>query len=289
MEEYRKSSVTSNGRSDGPEVNLKPSVEAETYNKVHHDLDVAAAHRKPIVTESKYKVKVAEPGVDTLHLADHDHVEGHGGGRVEKKSEKTTVTKSTKTEKGKATTGESQKGQFIAKPDVYGEKGRGGREERDDDGEDGGGFPWLPVLGGAAAIAGAIAGAMFYRKKNPDVDVKIRRSVEDVDHRVKGAIGSGERTVKGIIGSGQQKLNNLIHRGEHHDVSDDEGHDSHSHVGHNPLNVFGGGSGDYQVKQGDNLTKIARKSGKKSWHEIADKNPKIRNPDLIYPGDRLNL
>jgi nucleoid-associated protein YgaU len=280
MEEYRKSSATANGRNDS-DVSLKPSVEAETYNKVHHDLDVAAAHRKPIVTESKYKVKVAEPGVDTLPLADHDHAEGHGGGRVERKSEKTTVTKSTTTEKAKAT-GESQKGQFIAKPDVYGEKGRGGAKE-----EKSGGFPWVPVLGGAAAIAGAIAGAMLYRKRNPDVDVKIRRSVEDADHRVKGAIGSGERKVKEIIGSGQQKFNNLIHRGEHHDVSDDEGHDSHSH-GHNPLNVFGG-SGDYQVKQGDNLTKIARKSGKKSWHEIAEKNPSIRNPDLIYPGDRLNL
>jgi nucleoid-associated protein YgaU len=283
-----KSSATANGRNDS-DVSLKPSVEAETYNKVHHDLDVAAAHRKPIVTESKYKVKVAEPGVDSLHLADHDHVEGHGHGGVDRKSEKSTVVKSSQTTtsaaaqekaKAKAASGESQKGQFIAKPDVYGEKGRGAPKE-----EKSGGFSWVPLLGGAAAIAGIIAGAMFYKKRNPDVDVKIRRSVEDADHRVKGAIGSGERKVKELIGSGQQKFNNLIHRGEHHVDSDDEGH-SHSH---NALNVFGSGEGLYQVKQGDNLTKIARKSGKKNWHEIAEKNPSIRNPDLIYPGDRLKL
>lgn len=290
---YRESSSKTKSTSvNGSDVSLKPSVEAETYNRVHHDLDVAAAQRKPIVTESKYKVKVAEPGVDTLPLADHDHVEGHG--HVDRKSEKSTVSKSsyssqTKEEKPKAKatgTGESQKGQFIAKPDVYSEKSRGAgapKEEKD------GGFPWVTVLGGAAAVAGVIAGAMFYKKRNPDVDAKLRRSVEDADHRVKGAIGSGERKVKELIGSGQQKFNNLIHRGEHHDDGDDDGHvDSHSHGhGHNALNVFG--SGDYQVKQGDNLTKIAKWHGKKNWHEIAEKNPSIRNPDLIYPGDRLKL
>jgi nucleoid-associated protein YgaU len=257
MEDYRKSSA--NGE------------ESETYNKVHHDLDVAAEHRKPIVTDSKYKVNVAEPGVDTLPLADHE-----GGGR--KTESTTTVTKTSTAEKKQPkATGESQKGQFIAKPDVYGEK--------EEDESDGGNFPWAPVLAGAVAIVGAIAGAMFYRKRNPDVDVKFRRSVEDADHRVKGAIGSGERKVKEIIGSGQQKFNSLIHRGEHHiDHSDDEDRDSHSRG----RGLFGG-SGDYQVKQGDNLTKIAKKSGKKSWHEIAEKNPGLRNPDLIYPGDRLNL
>jgi nucleoid-associated protein YgaU len=272
----KSSSVTANGPRNEPEVSLKPGVEAETYNKVHHDLDVAAAHRKPIVTESKYKVKVAEPGVETLPLADHDHVEGHVDRKsektVEKSSKTTTSTTEGKKEKPKA------KGQFIAKPDVYGEGGAKGDKD--------GGFSWLPVVGGVAAIAGVVAGAVFYKKRNPDVDVNVRRSVRDADQRVKGAIGSGERKVKELIGSGQQKFSNLIHRGEH-DVSEDEGPDSRG-LGHNALNVFGGG-GDYQVKQGDNLTKIARKSGKKNWHEIADKNPSIRNPDLIYPGDRLKL
>lgn len=279
--------ATANGRNVDIDVNLKPSVDNETYNKVHHDLDVAAAHRKPIVTESKYKVKVAEPGVETLHLADHDHVEGHG--HVDKsKTAKTTVEKSsskTTTQKSsKPASGESQKGQFIAKPDVYSEKGKGGRKDEHDD-DSGGSFPWGPVAA-VVGIAGVVAGAFFYKKRNPDVDVKLRRSVEEADHRVKGAIGSGERKVKELIGSGQQKFNSLLHRGEHHvDGSDEEGHNSH---GHNASNVFGG-AGDYQVKQGDNLTKIARKSGKKNWHEIADKNPSIRNPDLIYPGDRLKL
>ena len=280
-------SKTRSNTANGVDVSLKPSVEEETYNKVHHDLDVAAAHRKPIVTESKYKVKVAEPGVDTLTLADHDHVEGHGDGRVDRKSERTTVTRTsqTTTEKPKAT-GESQKGQFIAKPDVYSE-GRG----EDDDDDDEGGFNWLPLLGGIVGIAGVIAGVTFYRKRNPDVDVKIRRSVEEADSRVKGAFGSGERKVKELFGSGQEKFNNLVHRGEREVHDDDyENYDNHDHGhGHglNPFNVFD--SGSYHVKQGDNMSKIARNNGKKSWHEIADKNPSIRNPDLIYPGDRLKL
>lgn len=142
-----------------------------------------------------------------------------------------------------------------------------------DDGEE---FPWLVVVGGAAAIAAAIAGLVFLKKRNPDADVRVRRTAGDADHRVKGAYGSGEGRVKDFIGSGQQKFKQLIGLGGDH--SDDEGY------GH------GFDDGDfYKVKSGDNMEKIARKTGKKSWHDIAEENPSIRNPNLIYPGDRLRV
>nr|PNR38270.1 hypothetical protein PHYPA_021381 [Physcomitrium patens] len=270
-------------RDDLNRYNLEPGVAEETYNKVHHDLDVAAAKRKPIVTESKYKVKVAEPGVDSLHLEDHEHIGSHVD---QKKNETKSVSKSSyemhssksqtqEKPKSKPSTAETQKGQFIAKPDVYNDKSRG---EPDDDNK--GGFSWFPWLAGAATIAGIVAGAMYVKKKNPDADQRVRRVIEDGDHRVKEFIGSGEQRVKDLIGGGKQKINDLVHRGDH----GDDGSDRHSGSG---MTLLDGGS--YHVKQGDNLTKIARKTGKNSWHDIADRNPNLRNPDLIYPGDKLKL
>ncbi|KAG0577446.1 hypothetical protein KC19_5G156700 [Ceratodon purpureus] len=61
----------------------------------------------------------------------------------------------------------------------------------------------------------------------------------------------------------------------------------YSDDGHSSVNLFSGGL--YKVRDGDNLTQIARKTGKQHWREIADRNPSIGNPDLIYPGDRLKL
>lgn len=45
----------------------------------------------------------------------------------------------------------------------------------------------------------------------------------------------------------------------------------------------------YEVKPGDTLLGISRETGKSGWQEIAENNPNIGNPDLIYPGDRLKL
>lgn len=45
----------------------------------------------------------------------------------------------------------------------------------------------------------------------------------------------------------------------------------------------------YEVKQGDTLSAISRRTGKSSWEELARLNPGIRNPDLIYPSERLRL
>lgn len=244
---------------------------SETYHKVHHDLDSAAAKRKPIVTESNYKVTTAEPAV-----------EDRPGAHVAK----TNVTKTTTTSSNQKSSSSNQKssssnqkkgqGQFISKPEYENQRDN----DEDDDDDDSGAGAWIPWLGGAAALAALIGGLFYYKKKNPDVDQKIRRSVEDADHRVKGALGTGERRVKEFLGSGQQRLKNLVGRTAEHidNESDDDEH--HGGFGHNGL---------YKVKKGDNMAKIAQKTGNKSWHEIAEKNPRFRNPNLIYPGDELRV
>ncbi|KAL3693541.1 hypothetical protein R1sor_007192 [Riccia sorocarpa] len=45
----------------------------------------------------------------------------------------------------------------------------------------------------------------------------------------------------------------------------------------------------YEVKEGDTLTKISRKSGGTTWEELVRLNPNIKNPNLIYPSERLRL
>lgn len=45
----------------------------------------------------------------------------------------------------------------------------------------------------------------------------------------------------------------------------------------------------YEVKKGDTLSEISRRMGKSSWEELVHLNPGIRNPDLIYPNERLRL
>jgi LysM repeat protein len=43
----------------------------------------------------------------------------------------------------------------------------------------------------------------------------------------------------------------------------------------------------YVVRAGDSLTKIASKQGLESWRPIYDANANVKDPDLIYPGERL--
>jgi LysM repeat protein len=43
------------------------------------------------------------------------------------------------------------------------------------------------------------------------------------------------------------------------------------------------------VKQGDTLSKIAKKAKLSSWRPVWDLNKKIEHPNLIYPGQRLLL
>lgn len=49
-----------------------------------------------------------------------------------------------------------------------------------------------------------------------------------------------------------------------------------------------GGSLTYTVVKGDNLTKIGSKYGL-TWKEVHEANPWIKNPNLIYPGQVLNI
>jgi predicted chitinase len=57
----------------------------------------------------------------------------------------------------------------------------------------------------------------------------------------------------------------------------------------NPVvnNSFGSTGGSYNVNRGDNLTKIARQLGT-SVAELIHKNPQIKNPNLIYPNQKIN-
>lgn len=48
-------------------------------------------------------------------------------------------------------------------------------------------------------------------------------------------------------------------------------------------------SATYQIKKGDNLIKIARQFGLNSLDEILSLNPQIKNPNMIYEGQVLNL
>ena len=55
------------------------------------------------------------------------------------------------------------------------------------------------------------------------------------------------------------------------------------------LTVAGGGSTEYEVVKGDNLTKIGKKFGV-AWKEIYEANRNIiKNPDLIQPGWKLKI
>ena len=45
----------------------------------------------------------------------------------------------------------------------------------------------------------------------------------------------------------------------------------------------------YEVKKGDTLSGIARRTGKHRWQELLSLNPWIKSPDLIYPNERLKL
>ena len=47
------------------------------------------------------------------------------------------------------------------------------------------------------------------------------------------------------------------------------------------------GSGDYTVRLGDTLSRIASRHGLSSWQPIYNANPKIKNPDLIFVGQEL--
>lgn len=54
-----------------------------------------------------------------------------------------------------------------------------------------------------------------------------------------------------------------------------------------PAAASTGGKKVYVVRAGDSLSTIAGKQGAGSWRPIYDANASIKNPDLIYPGQRL--
>lgn len=294
-------------------------------HKEHHD--VAADHKEPVVTEPKYSVKAAEQGIETIPLlsshahASQDHVDRNGSKttaadanvehkvvpkvpsapeptKAPKSSDYTYVPQVHSGRNGSKTSAAESKtvaeaptapkptmSRIMLKPPsstkppveekppaeavVEGQKGLfrahlqgtapyATKEDPKKDDEDEG-SPWLvPVLAGAAAIAGGILGLVLWKK------------------------GDNQGPMAGIIRSGKSNLRKLKGREDSDSSSDSESDDEaprqRSHSG-----------GLYEVKDGDNLSSIAKRSGRKNWQEIANKNPSIRNPDLIYPGDQLKL
>ncbi len=59
---------------------------------------------------------------------------------------------------------------------------------------------------------------------------------------------------------------------------------SNSHA----LTSAAGGGNEYTVQHGDSLSQIAAQHGV-SVHDLLAANPQIRNPDVIYPGQRLTI
>jgi nucleoid-associated protein YgaU len=56
------------------------------------------------------------------------------------------------------------------------------------------------------------------------------------------------------------------------------------------VEVIPGGEEIYEVKAGDNLSKIAAKYPGMTWQKIFDANKDIlKNPDLIHPGQKLKI
>ncbi|MFV0469929.1 MAG: LysM peptidoglycan-binding domain-containing protein [Dysgonomonas sp.] len=56
------------------------------------------------------------------------------------------------------------------------------------------------------------------------------------------------------------------------------------------IEVAAGGEEIYEVKAGDNLSKIASKYPGMSWQKIFDANKDIiSDPNLIYPGQKLRI
>lgn len=56
------------------------------------------------------------------------------------------------------------------------------------------------------------------------------------------------------------------------------------------IDVIPGGEEIYEVKSGDNLSKIAKKYPGMTWQKIFEANKDIiKNPDLIHPGQRLKI
>ena len=56
------------------------------------------------------------------------------------------------------------------------------------------------------------------------------------------------------------------------------------------IDVIPGGEEIYEVKAGDNLSKIARKYPGMTWQKIFEANKDIlKNPDVIYPGQKLKI
>lgn len=56
------------------------------------------------------------------------------------------------------------------------------------------------------------------------------------------------------------------------------------------IEVAAGGEEIYEVKSGDNLSKIASKYPGMTWQKIFDANKDIlKNPDLIQPGQKLRI
>lgn len=203
------SSIAELRKDDADGVSSKPSVIVETYNKVHHDLGSGAEGREPAATGSNQKVKAAEAGAGASDAADRERVSGgevakdrvdrsgdasapepavvskvlrevRSGseavsslapkpaveGKAGAKGGEKPLAKAEETRGEEAqwkATGGSEKGELSGKAGAGGGKGDGGGRVE-------GGLVWVAALGGVAAIAAGVAGAMFLRRGRHEGD-----------------------------------------------------------------------------------------------------------------------
>lgn len=264
----------------------KDDAESETYNKVHHDLDVAAERREPIATDSHYTAKVAEPGVETLPL----HNEGDAPTKTAKPL--VSIRSGVDSTHGPAPKAAELDEKAATAPPADSKDAQESHTASEP-------VPEQPPVKEKPQIK-PFQGLVVDKPKAKPVEAPVdeKPEVKPAEQRRKGLfiahlLGkepyAKEEGKKDESDGGSPWLLPLV-GGAVAIAGVVAGllfWKQRSGEGDSAGNFYSGGS--YNVRSGDNLTKIAKEYGKEHWREIAEKNPSIGNPDLIYPGDRLNL
>jgi hypothetical protein len=239
-------------RKDDPDVNLEPGSDSVTFEKVHQELDEAAEKRQPIVTEANYTVNVAEPGAEAIP----------------------SVSESA-----------GKKNEDFTADNVSEQDSRLATEQ-------------LAKARNAESVSESESETNLVRNAGE------MRSEEKVSSKTMTFSSPLEEKTQTKL-TGEDKKGQFITKPEAQERSDEV---KPRKGGFSWLPMVAGvvvfvgaivamvvvrerrpSAEVYEVKPGDTLSEISRRSGKSSWQEIVQNNPKIQNPNLIFPSERLNL